>query len=262
MLLLDEVEGDAAGRRSVARAIAWTLLVLLLAIDLMFVACHLFLVGAPEVFEHAWSVEADTGYAEKFQHLKWLAAVVLLLILALTRRAAVYLAWAAIFLYFLVDDATSIHETQGGRLAVEFGLERVQQIYAAWFPAFYLRPQDFGELAVALFAAAAIAFALILCWPRNGAVRERLVAKRLVAWLALFAFFAVGFDMLHIMAMDPVTMFTPAFYWLGVIEDGGEMLCASILVGGLALELTRASRRSGARSSKRGRRIEALLPLG
>jgi hypothetical protein len=229
---------DAARQqRSAVQTAAWTLLVLLLAIDLALVASHLFFVSPHEAFKHVWSVEADGGYAEKFQHLKWLAAVIFLLVLTLTRREAIYLAWAAIFLYFLVDDATSLHETLGGRLAVDLSLERVQQIYLVWFPALYLRPRDFGELALALAVAAAIAVSLFLCWPRREAARDRIVATRLLAWLALFAFFAVVVDMVHIMAM-PVS--GPAIYILGLVEDGGEMICASLLLGGLAVELARS----------------------
>jgi hypothetical protein len=65
-------------------------------------------------------------------------------------------------------------------------------------------------------------------------VRERIVTKRLIAWVVLFAFFAVGVDMLHVMAWE---IYPPAIDLLAIVEDGGEMVCASLLVGGLALEL-------------------------
>ena len=57
-----------------------------------------------------------------------------------------------------------------------------------------------------------------------------------IAWLFVFAFFAVGVDMLHIMAWE---VYPPAIDVLTVIEEGGEMVCASLLVGGLAMELSR-----------------------
>jgi hypothetical protein len=224
----------AAG--STASMVALGLLALLLVFDLTFVCGHIWL--AP--FHEKWNIEADNGYAEKLQYLKWLAACILLLALALRRRAAIYLAWAAIFLYFLIDDAMSIHERIGGWLTTELGLDRLQEVYIGWFPGFFLRAQDFGELILALLVAAAIAVLLVLSWPPHAAARERTVMKRLVAWLGLFAFFAVGVDLLHIMTLDPVTWAsTPAGEALAVIEDGGEMISASLLVGGLALELAR-----------------------
>jgi hypothetical protein len=208
------------------------LLALLLLVDLTFIVCHISLPHR-QVW---WSLEADNSYPEKWQYLKWLAACLLLLALALRRRAAIYLGWAAIFLYFLIDDATSLHETMSGRLVAELGLDRIQHIYIAWFPGLYLRPQDFGELTMALVIAAVIAALLALSWPPRTAVRERKVTKRLILWLGAFALFAVGVDMVHVMVL-PVSK--TATYILGVIEDGGEMICASLLVGGLVRELAR-----------------------
>jgi hypothetical protein len=219
------------------RFAAWSLLGVLLLLDLVFICGHVLLVD-PQY--GLWNLEGDNGYPEKFQHLKWLGASLLLLVLAVRRRAVIYVGWAALFFYFLVDDSTSIHERFGIWLSARFPLDWIHQVYVAWFPGVFLRPQDFGEMTVALFVAAAIAIVLVLTWPAHNAVRERTVTKWLIAWLGLFGLFAVVADMVHIMVMDPVTIFTPAFYWLGLIEDGGEMICASILVGGLALELARA----------------------
>ena len=53
-----------------------------------------------------------------------------------------YLAWAALFAYFLADDAYSIHEQLGRKVQLAFDLA----------PALTLRGQDFGELAVSLSA--------------------------------------------------------------------------------------------------------------
>lgn len=211
---------------------ACALLALLVLVDVAFIAGHVFLSHR----QVSWHLEVDNSYPEKWQYLKWLSATIMLLALALTRRAVIYLAWAAIFLYFLIDDATLVHERLGGWLVTELRLDRLQEIYVAWFPRLFLRPQDFGELTVALIVAMAIAALLAFSWPARNAVRERTAAKRLVAWLVLFAFFAVGVDMLHIMAW---VLYPPATDVIGMIEDGGEMICASILVAGLTLELTR-----------------------
>jgi hypothetical protein len=216
---------------------AWGLLALLLALDLALVVCHIRL--SPR--QGSWNLEADNGYPEKLQYVKWLGGC-LLLTLALRRHAAIYFGWAAICLYFLLDDAALLHEWIGERLAIGLGLGRIHRIYLAWFPGSYLRPQDFGELIVALIVAAAIAALLVLSWPARDAARERVVARRLLMWLGVFALFAVGVDMVHVMVSRASA---PAAYVLGVIEDAGEMICASLLVGGLALELARDSARAG-----------------
>jgi hypothetical protein len=213
---------------------AWGLLALLLALDLAFVVCHIRL--SPR--QGSWNLEADNGYPEKLQYVKWLGGCLLLLTLALRRHAAIYFGWAAVCLYFLWDDAALLHEWIGEKLAVGLGLGRIHRIYLAWFPGFYLRPQDFGELIVALIVAAAIAALLVLSWPARDAARERVVARRLLMWLGVFALFAVGVDMVHVMVSR---VSPPAAYVLGVIEDAGEMICASLLVGGLVLELARDS---------------------
>jgi hypothetical protein len=224
-----------AGRRKSAAAMAaWGLLGLLLVLDLALVVGHVRL--SPR--QWVWNLEAEHGYPERLQYLKWLGASLLLLTLALRRRAAIYFGWAALFLYFLVDDATSLHEQMGEGLARAFGLVRPQRIYVPWFHRLYLRSQDFGELAVALIIAVAIIALLVLLWPPRQAPRERVVTMRLIIWLGVFALFAVGFDMAHVMA----SLSARTAYVLGIIEDAGEMVCASLLVGGLALELARGER--------------------
>jgi len=214
------------------RTLAICLLLLLLATDLVLVSLHILW------FEDdwGWDIEADQGYGETFQYLKWSAAVLLLLILAWRRRAAIYAVWAAVFLYLLIDDSQSLHEVMGERLVPLLRLRDVEEIYHQNFEYFFLRGEDFGELIVALAVATAIALALYLFWPDQAAQRERHVTKWLIGWVLLFAFFAVGVDMLHIMAWE---IYPPALDVLTVIEEAGEMICASLLVGGLALEAAR-----------------------
>lgn len=232
-------EGGVGARRRPAETAAWALLVPLLLLDLALLGRHLSLVEGGQVFTHPWSVEADGSYPELLQYLKWLGAVLLLAALAFRRRAAIYVGWAAIFLYFLVDDSTELHERLGAEVVGALNLDRLQQLVAERFPDLFVRARDFGELAVALGAAAVVAVVLGAAWPAREARRDRRTALRLLLWLAAFAFFAVGVDMVHVMTIDPVTGLTPSFYWLGLIEDGGEMICASLLLGGLAAELAR-----------------------
>ncbi|HEY6630062.1 MAG TPA: hypothetical protein VIZ90_01290 [Rhizobiaceae bacterium] len=204
----------------------------LLATDLLLIGLHI-LWG----YDHwIWSMEDESGLSERFQHLKWAAASMILLVLATRRRAMIYGAWALLFAYFAVDDSIQLHERIGSWLIHVLDLGSVEDIYLERFSYFYLRAQEFGELIFAAGLGAIVAAGLFVAWPCPDAIRERTVARRLVAWLLLFALFAVGFDLLHTMAYE---IYPPAIEWIGVIEDGGEMICASLLVAGLAWELAR-----------------------
>lgn len=208
-------------------------LALLLAADLLLIRLHL-LWGYDRWI---WNMEDETGLSERLQHLKWAVAAVLLLILLVRRRAMIYAPWALLFAYFAVDDSIRLHERAGSWLVQALDLRRFEDIYLEHFSYFYLRAQEFGELIVAASLGVIVVAVLYFTWPRADAVREKTVSKRLGAWLVVFAIFAVGFDMLHTMVWE---IYPPAIELIGVIEDGGEMICASILVFGLTLELARA----------------------
>lgn len=224
--ITDSVRHGSLGKPAVI------LLVLLLVADIVFICLHILWSGDHWV----WNVEADTGYAESFQYLKWGTAAALLLVLAWKRRAAIYAIWAALFLYLLIDDSQWVHERAGTWLVELLDLRAFEEIYHRHFEYFLLQAQDFGELLVALTLGTILVVTLYAFWPGRRAAGERTVTKWLIAWVLLFAFFAVGMDMLHIMAWE---IYPPAIEPLTVIEDGGEMICASMLVGGLAPELTR-----------------------
>lgn len=223
----------AGARQGRFRKPALVLLALLLASDIALICLHVRW-GADDWF---WDLGTDRSYPEVFQYLKWGTASVLLLVLAWKRRAGTYVVWAVLSLYLLLDDSQWIHERAGRWLVEMLNLRAFEEVYQRHFEYFMLYAQDFGELIFALALAAAVAVALLLFWPGSDAARERIVTKRLIAWVVLFAFFAVGVDMLHVMAWE---IYPPAIELLAIVEDGGEMICASLLVGGLALELARA----------------------
>jgi hypothetical protein len=49
-------------------------------------------------------------------------------------------------------------------------------------------------------------------------------SRQLFVGLAALIFFGIGVDMLHVMVTNPI-----AAAWMGVIEDGGEMVVGSVL---------------------------------
>lgn len=192
---------------------AKTLLLSLLAVDVVFVSLH-FLHLKGFVIGDVFSLERDRGYSEFFQYAKLLLIAVLLFSLLRKTKAAGYALWSLLFFYLLLDDAFSLHETLGGYVASSF----------AYVPAFGLRAQDFGELTVSFFVAVVFLVPIaLLC--RRGFDEFRQASKHLVVLLVALAFFGIFVDMLHV-AID---MHWKITFLLGVVEDGGEMLVISLM---------------------------------
>lgn len=190
-----------------------TLLALLLAGDLVLMALH--------VANHAglWAkhpmlaITVDASYAEAYQYLKQFWAFLLLAVLARRARQPVYLLWALLFLYMLADDALRLHEEAGLGIARHFALPA----------AFGLRSVDLGELAFLGATAGVIALGLIALYPRSGP-DARAASRSFLALLGVIAFFAVVVDMLHSLLRNTGLLGS----FVGMIEDGGEMLAVSL----------------------------------
>ncbi len=132
-----------------------------------------------------------------------LAAVFLGLTWART-RSVVFLAWAAMFTFILLDDSLQYHEVVGAWLVDTLAL-----------PAFGdLRAQDTGEvLAWAMAGAVLIPLAVLAVLRSSGL--ERGFGLLMASTFVALVFFAVVVDMIHV-----------ALPWRAVmlVEDGGEML--------------------------------------
>lgn len=214
--------GQAEGEEDSA---ARTLLLLLLAADALFVAVHVW----GSLAHPDWrllSIEADNGYGELFQYLKFLWLALLLARLAWRRRAVGYLAWSLLFAYLLLDDMLRLHEDLGAALAEDLGLR----------PWLGLRAKDLGELAVTAIAALLLLAPLSLAWLRGGAA-FRALSRSLARRLLLLAGFGVLLDLLA-SALHPVGGWR---LLLGTLEDGGEMVAASLLLARAFAELAPAS---------------------
>jgi hypothetical protein len=170
-----------------------------------------------------WHVAQEGGIAEQWQWVKWGALALLLGLMAMS-GSAVYLAWAAVFLYLLLDDSQAIHETYGWRLGQALGLQ----------PAFGLRARDFGELMVTALAAVPLFGFLALAY-RTSRADARRFTRAMLALAVLLAIFGVGVDMLEIALPAAATV-------LNLVEDGGEMVVASAMVA-YALQCAGSMRR-------------------
>ena len=189
-----------------------TFLIVLLAGDLVFVILH-FLPVFGMLNDPQFSLETDGGHPERYQYLKTFTIMVLLLLLMIKTRVGGFGLWALVFLYLLLDDSLSLHESLGELVANGM----------AFSPAIGLRAQDFGELAVSV--GVGLIFLLpvaVFYWRGTQAFKD--VSKYLVALLAALAFFGILIDMVHV----AVNMGWKVAFVLGTIEDGGEMVVMSI----------------------------------
>ena len=189
------------------------LLILLLAGDLVFLLLHILHVFTLLLPVTYFSLSRDRSYAEFFQYTKEFWIAILLLILCLRQRKLIYLAFALLFLYFLIDDSFEVHEKFGLVMADLFGFQ-------AWFG---LRPLDWGELLVSAIFGGAILAGIATAYFASD-VHHRRFAMVMLAMLAALAFFGILMDMLEILAQ---------VRWLSetikMIEESGEMLVMSVI---------------------------------
>jgi hypothetical protein len=202
--------------------LARPLLVLLLAADLVFIAAHVWLSSRGALSSDYNLARADS-FPEYYQYAKWLACTALCTWAFARRRDALYLAWAALFLYLLLDDALELHEKIGISIAKSL----------AFVPALGLRAKDFGEIAVTLIAGLLLIGLIAICHRRSDDDRARALTWALLPWLGLLVFSGLFMDMAHgmIRAFGGGQL---AVMISGVFEDGGEMIAASFLTATVA----------------------------
>lgn len=194
------------------------LLSLLISADLVFFAIQFLLPFFPSMGNNSLLyIQEDGGYPEMFQYLKWFWIIVLLAYMAKLKRSFGYGVWALIFTYFLCDDALRTREVIASQIAQ----------FLSIIPPFGLRLQDLGELAVAGVVCVLMLILIALaCWYESKAFRKFTCDMLLL--IVLLAFFGVVADLGYIIMFH-------VFNWkvmliLGVLEEGGEMLAASLIL--------------------------------
>jgi hypothetical protein len=202
--------------RNINERSASLLLLLLFCADFVFIAVHCIQELTPLINNELYSIGEDRGYSEIFQYIKWFWIIVLFTYLTISRRSFSFVAWGVTFLYLLCDDALSIHEKIGVLITGNLGFE----------PPFGLRPQDLGELAVS--AVAGIALTPLLIWAYLlGSQAFKNMSQDMLLLILLLAFFGIVVDTVHMSAKD---LGFKVDFILEIIEDGGEMLVASLMV--------------------------------
>ncbi len=154
------------------------------------------------------NIGAEGSLGEILNYLQAAACAALLLGIWLRTRVHLFLVWALLFGFIVIDDAFKYHETMGGVLRDTLRLHGAAGV----------GPKDLGEVLAFLIAGLVFAAPMLL------ALRQRAPNARGYAWvflvcLAALVFFGIGVDVLHEMTGSPL---------VGHIEDGGEMFSIAI----------------------------------
>lgn len=191
-------------------------LILLLCGDFIFIVLHI--INALTHFSDSqmFNVESDGGYPEIYQYAKYLLIMVALTYRSFKYRSPPLLIWVVFFLYLFLDDSLQIHEKGGSFIA-----ERLHLV----MPFSRSTLQDYGELIITLVAATVLLPFLLWAY-KGGSEVFRAVSRNLFLLLCVLIFFGVIVDFGHA-AIKPASQIT---FLLGLMEDGGEMLSASVIV--------------------------------
>ncbi|MES2831833.1 MAG: hypothetical protein V4695_07575 [Pseudomonadota bacterium] len=206
---------------------ASSLLLMVVIADFLFVALHLLLFKTTLLSNPLLNIEMDKGYAELFQYLKYLWIILLLSSVCLKEKAVCYVPWVVLFAYFLLDDALGLHESAGYQIGT----------FLSFTPPFGLRPDDIGEFLVSVSAGLIILPLIVVAYLRSTRAFRKF-SHDLILLVMVLVFFGVAVDMVHMALHDHATI---AFY-LGVLEDGGEMLSLSLILWYAFLVLMRTQK--------------------
>lgn len=215
------------------------LLLILLAIDLVFILVNVLAAFAKDMsllaeVPRQLKITEDRSIPEFFNYLEWFAIFAGLLWLGLRDRWLAPSLWALVFLLILVDDAFQMHEQIGRYLSGRLELPDFTLIYG----------NEIGEIVVfSVMGALALLITGILLTRRDEP--SRWLSRRYFLIVLALGFFGVGVDALHSMIAH-LTDGTPHASALarlfGTLEDGGEMVVASIAAAfTLALDDVRAA---------------------
>ena len=190
------------------------MIVLLLSLDLAFLALHLvnaFLLDFPQPFLH---LESDQSLSEYYQYLKFFSIACLLGLLAWRDKKINYFPLVLVFTYFLLDDSMQIHENAG----IFFATYNLQPFYNP-------RPQYIGELIYAFFIGSILLIPSWVAYIKGNSFFKKFNNNIFLLILA-FLFMAVGVDFAHMMFLD----YPKLEFLIAIAEEFGELLVISIIL--------------------------------
>ena len=183
----------------------------------MFILLHssvvLFWNSAPESF----LLDADSiSYAEVFQYVKYVLGIALLAHLIKVKKIYAYLPVLALFILLFADDLFQLHYKFGFLLAYVLNL----------FALFGYKAMHVGLLLYTLLIGL-LFFGVSLTYYKKATLEVRRTLINISILLIVFFFFGVVVDFLHFFLLKQYGI--AAF--LRLVEEGGEMLSLSLLVG-------------------------------
>ncbi len=188
------------------------LLCLLLATDLLLILLHLLHTFTGFFAHNNYSIEAERGFAEIYQYVKFFWVVLMSGWLWWRTSEKSYLSWSVVFGYFLLDDSFRLHESLGGKIALYFNYSE----------GLGLRAKDFGEMTImAVFGVFILSVLGLGYYFGSPTFRSRF--KILFVGILLLIGFGAAIDILHSALVEGSLLFT----LVGIVEDGGELLVVS-----------------------------------
>jgi hypothetical protein len=171
-------------------------------------------------YDQAWTrcaclrLDEDGSYAELFNYAQVGACAFLLGRCFRLTGERMYIGWALVFLFIVLDDSLMLHERFGEILTSNFVLPVLPG----------LRGQDTGELIV--WGAMSVLLLPPLIYGLRAKTRESAGFAALFAIIfAALVFFAVGVDMLSI-AVGHWSRYADEL--LAIVEDGGEIVVMAV----------------------------------
>lgn len=206
---------------------SWRAAGLLLVIDLgvllaYFLVYYLKHLGVIDAAPDLLRIETQWGLGSSLMYLKWLALIVLLAASWRRLHQPLLLSLAAIFLFFLIDDALGVHEQLGSQIT------RLLHYRDLWG----LRGNDFGKLTFWALAGSACLIVFIGGYLQSDR-RTRRIGQLFLLGIAGLVLVGIGIDLVGVLAkqLDASFLGRAVRFGLRVAEDGGEMILASLLVG-------------------------------
>jgi hypothetical protein len=184
---------------------------LLVALDVALISLHIVKWAGGARGTNYFLITADRSYGEFAQYGKMLWVALLLMALWRVWRTPFFLASAAVACYALADDALTLHE-------------RVRDYVPVTLPPEYAPLQMHVQEALFLLATGTVLLVPFAVTYFRTPAAARTTARPVALLFFVIAFFAVVVDLVHMLGDAAWYLDTMA-----VVEDGGEMLAASVL---------------------------------
>jgi hypothetical protein len=157
----------------------------------------------------------ERGFPEMLQYAKYAAGAIIMFRGAARGYGRTAVVWGMLFMLLLCEDSLMIHERIGARIGTYLHFPSIRS----------MEPAQLGEIVVAAGEGGTFFIALVLTLRTASHASRRLTFALLVGLFAL-----AGFGVI----VDAINSMASRGTWirrvLGFVEDGGEMVAASLLV--------------------------------